>query len=348
MSIVVTGGAGFIGRHLVARLCANRSAFAGSDEPIVVVDNLRRGSKEALADGVASGQVRFIEGDIRDTALLAEAMRDADYVYHLAGQSNVMGAEADPDYAFNTNVVGTYNVVQAAIAAGARRLIFTSSREVYGQPTSLPVPETAPLVPKNAYGASKVAGEMTCRVAAARGGLEVVTLRLANVYGPGDTGRVIPLWLAAAARGDDMLIYGGAQVIDFVWVEDTVSALVRAALVPRAVFSAAGLVNDLGEPGFFVALNVGTGQGTPIQTLAERVREAVGNPVSVKIVPGRNAEVEQFVADTTLMRVTLGLRTDPPLSYLPMMARMAPAEDAVAAEVVGRRGHLTLLMREGV
>ena len=346
MSIVVTGGAGFIGRHLVARLCSNRAAFAASDGPIVVVDNLRRGSQEALADLIASGQVQFIEGDIRDTAVLAEAMRDAEYVYHLAGQSNVMGAEADPDYAFTTNVVGVYNVVQAALAAGARRLIFTSSREVYGQPASLPVPESAPLAPKNAYGASKVAGEMTCRVAAARGGLEVVTLRLANVYGPGDSGRVIPLWLDAAARGEEMVVYGGAQVIDFIWVEDAVSALIRAALVPRAVFSAAGLVHEESGRGFFIALNVGTGQGTPIQTLAERVRVAVGNPVPVKIVPGRDAEVEQYVADTTLMRVTLGLRPDAPLVYLPVMARDAQTQQP--AQAAGRRGHLTLLAREGV
>lgn len=346
MSIVVTGGAGFIGRHLVARLCANRAAFAGADGPIVVVDNLRRGSREALAEGIASGQVRFIEGDIRDTAVLAEAMRDAEYVYHLAGQSNVMGSEADPDYAFTTNVVGTYNVVQAALAAGARRLVFTSSREVYGQPVSLPVAESAPLAPKNAYGASKVAGEMTCRVAAARGGLEVATLRLVNVYGPGDSGRVIPLWLEAAARGEHMVIYGGAQVIDFIWVEDAVSALIRAALVPRAVFSAAGMSHDANEPGFFVALNVGTGQGTPIQTLAERIREAVGNPVEMRIVPPRGAEVEQFVADTTLMRVTLGLRPDAPLAFLPLMAR--DAQRPQPADVAARRSHLTLLVREGV
>lgn len=348
MSIVVTGGAGFIGRHLVARLCASRAAFAETNEPIVVVDNLRRGSREALAELIAAGQVTLIEGDIRDAATLADAMRDAQYVFHLASQSNVMGAEADPDYAFTSNVVGTYNVAQAAVAAGARRLIFTSSREVYGQPASLPVPESAALAPKNAYGASKVAGEMTCRVAAARGGLEVVTLRLANVYGPGDSGRVIPLWLDAAAHGHDMTIYGGAQVIDFIWVDDVVSALVRAALAPRAIYSAAGLVREPGEAGFFVALNVGTGQGTPIHTLAERVRAAAGADVGLRIVPARSAEVEQFVADTTLLRVTLGLRPDPPLAYLPLMAREALQSAPVAATTTDRRSHLTLLSKESV
>src|SRR5947209_6105623 len=149
MSIVVTGGAGFIGRHLVTRLCESRAAFGVTDEPIVVLDNLRRGSREALASLVTQGQVRFVEGDIRDAATLAEVMRGATYVFHLAAQSNVMGAEDDPDYAFTTNVEGTYRVVQAAAHAGARRVVFTSSREVYGQPVSLPVAEDAQLAPKN-------------------------------------------------------------------------------------------------------------------------------------------------------------------------------------------------------
>src|SRR5260370_23387244 len=173
MTVVVTGGAGFIGRHLVRRLVANRAAFGAAGEPVVALDNLHRSTPTALADAVETGDVRFYEGDVRDAGTLEQAMRGAEYVFHLAAQSNVVGAEDDPDYAFTTNVVGTQRVVQAALTAGARRLVFTSSREVYGQPQRLPVPESALLAPKNAYGASKAAGEMSCRVAAARGGLEV-------------------------------------------------------------------------------------------------------------------------------------------------------------------------------
>src|SRR5882672_9651450 len=169
MTVVVTGGAGFIGRHLVQRLAANRAAFGAAGEPVVALDNLHRSTPTALADAIEAGDVRLYEGDVRDAGTLEQAMR----------------------------------------AAEARRLVFTSSREVYGQPQSLPVHESAPLAPKNAYGASKAAGEMSCRVAAARGGLEVVALRLANVYGPGDSGRVIPLWLERAARGEDLHIFGG-------------------------------------------------------------------------------------------------------------------------------------------
>ncbi|MGH2514463.1 MAG: NAD-dependent epimerase/dehydratase family protein [Ktedonobacterales bacterium] len=326
MSIVVTGGAGFIGRHLVARLCATRGAFGCADEPIVVLDNLRRGSRDALDPLIRSGAVRFVEGDIRDATVVADAMRGAEYVFHLAAQSNVLGSESDPDYAFTTNVTGTYNVLQAATAAGARRLLFTSSREVYGQPAELPASEHDPLLPKNAYGASKAAGEMLCRTAAARGNLEIVAARLTNVYGAGDTDRVIPLWLERAARGEDLHIYGGSQVLDFIWVGDAVSALVRAALAPQIIFAAAGLLPVESEKrGFFLPMNAGAGRPTPIRALAGKVRDAIGRPVEIRYLPARSAEVERFVADVSLLRTVLGLRPEPPLSHLPMLAREARA-----------------------
>lgn len=320
MSILVTGGAGFIGRHLVARLCESRAAFGGADEPIVVLDNLRRGSREALDALITAGQVRFVEGDIRDATTLAEVMCGTTHVFHLAAQASVMGVEDDPDYAFATNVEGAYRVVQAAAHAGARRFIFASSTEVYGQPVSLPVTEEAQFAPKNDYGATTAAGEMLCRREAARGGLEMVTLRLATVYGPGDTGRVIPLWLDRAARGEDLLMYGGNQVLDFIWVGDAVDALVRAALAPRTLFAAAGILPDEHvEQGFFVALNVGTGRGTSLRTLAERIREVMCRDVGMRVLPPRTTEVTRFVADIWLMRRTLGLRPRPPLAGLSQM-----------------------------
>ena len=129
-------------------------------------------------------------------------MRGADVVFHLAAQSNVMGAVDDPDYSVTTNVIGTYNVLRAAAEAGVRRVVFTSSREVYGDPAVLPVDETRPLLAKNAYGASKVSGEAYCRTFAGTRGLEVEVVRLTNVYGPGDSGRVIPLWIKRCSRPD--------------------------------------------------------------------------------------------------------------------------------------------------
>jgi UDP-glucose 4-epimerase len=352
MGIVVTGGAGFIGRHLLARLATNRAAFGEADEAIVVIDNLRRASTDGLRGLINEGAVRFIEADVRDAAALAEAMQGADYVFHLAAQSNVMGAEADPEYAFSTNVDGTHRVLQAAQAAGARRVVVASSREVYGQPSAIPVPETAALAPKNTYGASKAAAEMSCRVAALRGGLEVVALRLANVYGPGDSGRVIPLWLERAARGEELVVYGGNQVMDLIWVDAVVVAFLRAALLSRADIASAGLAVDTGA-GVFAALNVGSGQGTPLAVLIEHIRVLVNHQVTVRTLAARPAEVERFVADTTLMRAVLGVHPEALLSKLHVLAeeairRVHGVASAVAPSTgAERHPRLTLVTRDG-
>src|SRR5437868_997913 len=197
MVIVVTGGGGFIGGHLVERLAAMKLGR------IVVVDNYHR---KCLDPNSISG-VTFYKADIRERPALHEVMHGAKIVFHLAAQSNVMGAVYDADYAFGSNVTGTFNVLRAAHSAGARRVVFTSSREVYGDPKRLPVSEASPLRPKNGYGASKAAGEMYCRTAA-NDGLETVILRLANVYGPRDRDRVIPLFTRAAQSGTPLTLFG--------------------------------------------------------------------------------------------------------------------------------------------
>jgi UDP-glucose 4-epimerase len=134
MKILVTGGAGFIGSHLVEKLV---ESGAGS---IVVLDNLHRAYMPKIGEAVG-----FIKGDIRNRATVENAMSGCEVVFHLAAQSNVMGAIADAEYCFGSNVTGTFNVLRAALKVGVKRLVFTSSREVYGDPTRLPVPETSTL-----------------------------------------------------------------------------------------------------------------------------------------------------------------------------------------------------------
>jgi UDP-glucose 4-epimerase len=283
MRILVTGGAGFIGSHLVDALVAR-----GDD--VVVLDNFKRGRLEHIEHHVNAGKVHFVAGDIRDERDVATAMTDVDLVYHLAAQSNVMGAVQDIDYSFTTNVVGTFNVLKAASAAAVRRVVFSSSREVYGDASEVPVREDAPLMAKNAYGASKLAGEAYCRVWQTSAGLDCMILRFANVYGPGDRDRVIPRWLSRAGEGEDLEVYGGHQVIDFVWVGQAVDALLAAATC----------AND-------GPVNVGSGAGTPIIDLGKRILALTNSRSELRVMPSRAIEVVRFVADVARMRSVLGV-----------------------------------------
>jgi len=272
MRILVTGGAGFIGGNLVNRLVSIRAG------EVLVLDNLHRGfSRDSLP-----AAAEFRRADIRDPEVLASALKEREIVFHLAAQSNVMGAVADAGYSFSTNVVGTYNVLQAAVAAGVKRLVFPSSREVYGDPRSIPVSESAPLRAKNAYGASKIAGEVYCRLAAQQG-LEAVVLRLANVYGPDDRDRVIPLFSAAARAGLPITVFGRQKILDFVWIDVVVDALIQAAF------------------GSYIRgpVNIGSGKGTTIVDLAHRTVELSRSVSKIKVVEEREQEVGRFVADIT-------------------------------------------------
>jgi nucleoside-diphosphate-sugar epimerase len=301
MEILVTGGAGFIGSHLVDALLAR------PDARVRVLDNLYRGNWANLAQHAADPRLTPLRADLRDVTTLREAMRGVDTVFHLAAQSNVLGAVREPRYAFESNVAGTFNVLEAAVTAGVRRLIFASSREAYGEPQTLPVREDAPLAAKNGYGASKAAGELYCRAFSADTALETVVLRLANVYGPRDVDRVIPRWLTRAEAGEPLDVYGGDQLIDFVPVQTVVAAFLRAAEADVA-----------GLP-----INVGSGVGTPILALAERLRLLCGRRSEVRLLPAHGAEVRAFVADTRRMRALLGVM--PPSDPLCGLAEMLPA-----------------------
>ncbi len=292
--VLVTGGAGFIGSHLVERLLRE-----GTDQ-VVVVDNLyrNRGRLENLQSFISHPRLEFHEADIRDPDALGHAMQDVGVVYHLAAQSNVMGSVSDVDYCFSTNVVGTYNVLRAASRHGVRRVIFSSSREVYGEPIGLPVDEGDPLLPVNSYGASKLAGEAYCRAFRHVFGLQTIVLRFANVYGPRDTGRVIPLWIEQAAAGETLPVYGGKQLIDFVWIDDSVEALIRAAQIDGAL----------------PPINIASGTGTKIVDLARRIARLTGGHGQLKVLPARPVEVTRFVANVDRMREILGM--EPPLDPL--------------------------------
>jgi nucleoside-diphosphate-sugar epimerase len=314
--VVVTGGAGFIGSHLVDRLLADGCPH------IVVIDNLRRGRIANLEQHATDPRLRFVAGDIRDPATVTSAIAGATHVYHLAAQSTVMGAVEDVQYSFSTNVIGTFNVLYAAAEARVGCVVFASSREVYGDPIDLPVDEGQPLLAINAYGASKVAGEAYCRAFRHTAGLQTHILRLANVYGPRDYDRVIPRWVSRARAGQELEVYGGKQLIDFVWVGQVVEALVCAA--------------DL--PGPLPPINVGSGTGTPIIDLARRILRLSGSHGHLKLLQARPVEVTRFVADITRMRQMLRIEpADDPLANLRQLVPGAAPDPLLTHAVAALR-----------
>jgi UDP-glucose 4-epimerase len=310
--ILVTGGAGFIGSHLVQRLVAE------GYQAVTVVDNLSRGRTANLSAVWES--VSFVKADIRNYSAVARLVRNSDVVFHLAAQSNVIGAVQDVDYSSSTNVVGTATILQAARAAGVRRLVFTSSREVYGDPSAVPVPEIAPLCPKNAYGMSKVAGEMCCTMSTGSS-LETVILRLANVYGSRDRDRVVPLFVESALNGRPLQVYGGRQILDFVHVDHVVNALVTV-----------GFGKHIDCP-----VNVGSGKGITIIELAKRILDLTNSDSEIAWMPSRKVEVVRFVADTSRARRLLGLdHQGDPLARLPEVIAWAGIEGCPGREILRR------------
>ena len=282
---LVTGGAGFIGCHLVEYLINKTDTY------IKILDNLHRGDLDKVRCLESSGRIQFVRGDIRDVDTVNRVTTGCDAVFHLAAQSNVIGSNRNLDYSFSTNVVGTYNVLKAALKAGVERFVFASSREVYGNPEEVPVKEDNPLRAQNAYGASKITGEQYCGVFRENYGLDARILRIANAYGPGDHDRVIPLFCEGLRDNTGMTVYGGNQLLDFVWIQDVVKA-----------FFEAGQIKEWPGP-----VNVGSGHGLTILELAELLRRlSKRSDVKVKVAPSRPIEVTRFVADVSRMREVFG------------------------------------------
>lgn len=290
MRIAITGGAGFIGHHLAGELVAKGHS-------VVVIDNLRRGSFERAETTHAEA----VCGDIRDFSVCERAFVGADCVVHLAAQANVMGSQDDPEYTVSTNVAGTWAVARAAAECSVPHLVFASSREVYGEPTTLPVSESSPLSARNLYGASKIAGEAL--LSSLPWALPAVSiLRLANVIGSGDSGRVLPLWLDAASRRQPLRLFGGDQVLDFVPMKTVVEAF--TTVVER------GAVDG--------PINVGSGTATTLRELALRVLKLTGSTSQLEVLPPRGPEVTRYVADIRRMRECLGI--EPPADPLASVA----------------------------
>ncbi|RKS71759.1 UDP-glucose 4-epimerase [Actinomadura pelletieri DSM 43383] len=282
MLALVTGAAGFIGSHLVDRLVADGHEVIG-------VDDLSSGRN------VRPG-VELWETDVTDPTLVEKAAaRRPEVICHLAAQVSVRASVADPLHDARTNVVGTANVLEAARAAGARKVVFTSSCAVYGVPDALPVPPDAELRPASPYAASKVSGEIYAGMYTTLHGIDHTTLTLANVYGPrqtpdGEAG-VISIFTDALLSGRPTRVYGdGTQTRDYVYVLDVVDAFARAA--------------EGGGGGR--RLNVGTGVQTTDRDLHTLVAEAAGAPDDPEFAPPRLGDLPAMSIDPRRTREALG------------------------------------------
>ena len=293
--VLVTGGAGLIGSHIVDRLVA-----AGAAE-IIVLDNLSRGRREALTDAMASGRVSVVEGDIRDQALLARMFAGIDVLFHLAAIRLTQCAET-PRLALEVMADGTFNVIEAAVAARIKRVVAASSASIYGMAHTFPIAEDHhPYNNDTIYGAAKAFNEGMLASFRAMHGLDYVALRPFNVYGPrmdtqGAYTEVLVRWMDRIAGGQAPLIFGdGRQTMDFVYVDDVARAFLLAA-----ASDASGEV-----------FNVASGTETSLNALCGALIAAMGATVTVEHGPARaiNA-VPRRLADTRLAKARLGFEAE--------------------------------------
>jgi UDP-glucose 4-epimerase len=290
MRLLVSGGAGFIGSHLVDRLVAD-------GHTVWAVDDLSTGRLANLASALESEHCHFVEMDVASpdlVGLVAEAHPDV--VLHLAAQMDVRKSVAAPLHDTRVNVLGTVNLLTAAVRAGARKLVFASSGgTVYGEPDSLPVSEDAPLRPASPYGAAKVAGETYVAAFGRLHGIAWTSLRLANVYGPrqdphGEAG-VIAIFGRAMLAGRKTVVFGdGTSSRDYVYVDDVVDAFVRSV-----VESSDGQI-----------YNVGTGQPTGIRALHSLVAAATGVADDPTFEPERLGELQHIALNPARLTATTG------------------------------------------
>ena len=285
LKVLVTGGAGFIGSNLVQQLVAD-----GND--VTVLDNLLSGFRSNLDP---FPQVRFIEGDISDDAVFAEAIKGVNVVFHLAASVGNKRSIDHPLIDAEINVLGTIKILEAARREGVRKIIASSSAGIFGELKTLPIKEDHPVEPDTPYGSSKLCMEKECLAYAKLYDIEAVCLRYFNVYGPNQRfdayGNVIPIFAFKMLRGEQLNIFGdGEQTRDFINVKDVVQANIKAALA-------------IGLSGAF---NIGSGDRITVNELVDLLRVSSGIEPQVVYGPPRAGDVRHSLADISAARNSFG------------------------------------------
>jgi len=293
--ILVTGGAGFIGSHLVnALLTAGHDVRVLDDFSTGTQENLRGAEAMAAAHG---GHFQLIAGDVRSEVKMRDAVDGCAAVCHLAAVASVTLSLADPVGTGSVTHGGTVNAVRMAVEAGAPRFVLASSCAVYGDAAQLPVAETSVPRPLSPYAEAKLAAEETCAAAADAGQITAVCLRFFNVYGPrqdpgSEYSGVISRFMAAASAGLPVIVYGdGQQTRDFVYVGDVVEAIVRALQRPQSGVS---------------VLNVGSGTPVSVLDVLGLLEELAGGPIERRFEAARRGDIRESRADAGRAEWVLG------------------------------------------
>ncbi|HXM54752.1 MAG TPA: NAD-dependent epimerase/dehydratase family protein [Candidatus Dormibacteraeota bacterium] len=284
---LVTGGAGFIGSHLVERLARD-----GWD--VRVLDDLSGGRRDNLA--AVAGSAELIDGDVRDPDAARAAVADAEAVFHLAALPSVQRSWERPLDSLGVNALGTATVVEAAVGEGCRTLVYSSSSSVYGDQAAAVKAETLPARPISPYGYAKLLGEKLALAHSRADGTRVVALRYFNVFGPRQDpdspyAAVVPRFVRHALAGTVATVHGdGLQRRDFTFVDNAVCANLAAL--------------DAREHG--VAVNVACGRSISVLELAERIGELTGHPLRTVHGPARDGDIRDSLADLARARRVLG------------------------------------------
>src|SRR6478609_11345180 len=281
MKILITGGSGFIGSHIVEH-------YQDKADEIRVLDNLRTGYRHNL-DGLKH---TFIEGSITDRELVLKALEGVDYIFHLAALVSVPESMSKPGECVDINVHGLLNVLEEASAAGVKKLVFASSAAIYGDNPTVPKLETMIPEPKSPYAITKLDGEYYLGMFQREGKLETAALRFFNVFGPrqdpkGAYAAAVPIFIEKAVRNEDITVYGdGDQTRDFIYVKDIVGALSFAVETP-------------GVTGVF---NAGYGGQITINDLANGLIQSAGSTSKVAHLPERAGDVRHSRASSDKLR----------------------------------------------
>lgn len=289
---LVTGGAGFIGSNIIRELVSR-------GEAVRVFDNFSTGRRANLADILT--KVELFEGDLRDLDVCRRVVRGVDYILHQGAIPSVQRSVENPLTSNNVNANGTLNLLIAARDASVKRLVFASSSSVYGDSPSLPKQEDMPPQPKSPYAVSKLSAEKHCQVFTEVYGLETVSLRYFNVFGPrqdpsSQYSAVIPLFIRAMLAGDSPVVYGdGLQSRDFTYVSNVVEANLLAAATP-----------DVEGQVFNVACN----KRITLLDLIETLNEILGVQVEPTFEPPRTGDVKHSLADISRAEKQLGYKVN--------------------------------------